>query len=724
MNRRARQLLASIATSVLALHQMGCDTETKDSPRTRAAAHALTPIASCQAAQEALRQVAIDEMNARIDAAIASYEQWGCPQYRCGFHNECFDSISEPDPSGPSSTTGTNNQVENVDEADFVKNDGRYIYLAQSRTFRIIDGWPADQTHIVSETALEGTPKKLFVLDDRVLLYLSINANNDANPWANTATRFTRFGGSSGECTYGYDCDFAGDGTATKIVVFDVQDRANPRRIRELTISSALIAARRIGDTVHTVLAENLDLFAGLSYAPDGILCDFDDEGSESTAPPEWAAILARAQYEALRETNLAIIQGADMSAALPTLVDSLNPAGANVPEALCEQLYQSPLRNGISFLSMVSLNMTHEDPAHAVAVLSRPGAVYASGEALYVAVRTNSEEVALPQPQPQPQQSQLQSALTEARPSPEELSAIHKFRISASAGDSDYVGSGLVRGHVLNQFSMDEYGGDLRIATTSGWAPSPNAITQVTVLREENGALDQIGFVGGMAPSEDIRSVRFSGNRGFIVTFKKTDPLFVLDLADPSTPTILSELKIPGFSTYMHMLDDTHILSIGYDTDDHDTFAYFDGVLIQVFDISDPMAPTLQHRHVVGTRGSSSEALTNHLAFTFYPERNVLTLPMTVCEGGDDGRYGDVLTFSGLMVFDVDLASGISERGRVEHQGQGADSLSCSTWWTNANSVVKRSFFFDDYVYSVSDADLRVQDIRDLGHDLAHLSF
>jgi uncharacterized secreted protein with C-terminal beta-propeller domain len=213
---------------------------------------------------------------------------------------------------------------------------------------------------------------------------------------------------------------------------------------------------------------------------------------------------------------------------------------------------------------------------------------------------------------------------------------------------------------------------------------------------------------------------VRFDGERAFVVTFKKTDPLYAFDLSDPTAPHITGELKIPGFSTYMHMLDDTHLLTIGYDADDHGSFAYFDGVLLQIFDVSDPTQPALAHRHVIGTRGSSSEALTNHLAFTWYPEMALLAIPMTLCEGGDDGTYGSTMTFSGLMLFDAAVATGFAEHGRVAHAP--SSGIHCGNWWTDAESVVRRSLFLDHYVYSISDAELKVRSVHALGTPLVDL--
>jgi len=83
-------------------------------------------------------------------------------------------------------------------------------------------------------------------------------------------------------------------------------------------------------------------------------------------------------------------------------------------------------------------------------------------------------------------------------------------------------------------------------------------------VLRRDPAALVQVGSVESIAPGEDIRSVRFDGDRGFVVTFKKTDPLSAFDLSNPQAPQLAGELQIPGFSTYMHLMDATHLLTIG----------------------------------------------------------------------------------------------------------------------------------------------------------------
>ncbi len=644
----------------------------------------LRPLTDCADAKAILRQVAIERVNAEVNRLIADYNSgascagWGRGDYEDDSASPTAgggNGSGSGGGSGPSQGTGTNNQVAGVDEADFVKNDGQYIYLAQNGVLRIVDAWPADQTHEVSATPLEGEPKKLFVLGDTALVYVAIGSSSN--------------GYYNRDCTYGYDCDFSGDGTSTKLLVFDLADRTAPQLTREVTLSGSLITARRIGSAVHTVVTQAANPFPRIEYAPTEWLCAYRSDWRHPTEPTPYYKMLARHAFSEMREKNIAAIENTDLDAKMPSLTDSsgLTPTGET---ASCSSLYASSISDGSAFTTLLSLSLDHPGPMKASTIVSRSGAIYASADALYMAVPHQWEG---------------------------DISTVHKFAIDDNPAHTRYVASGIVTGRALNQFAMDEKDGFLRIATTDGHVPSPDVASYLSVLAEQGDDLVTVGQVGNIAPTEDIRSVRFDGDRAFVVTFKKTDPLFAFDLSNPHAPQQLGELKIPGFSTYMHMLDANHLLTIGYDADDHGSFAFFDGVLLQIFDVTDPSQPTLAHKHVIGTRGSSSEALTNHLAFTWYPEESLLALPMTICEGGGDGTYGQTMTFAGLMVFDATIDSGFAEHGRVAHTLD--PHASCYNWWTQASSTVKRSLFLDNFVYSISDAELKVRDVGALGTEL-----
>jgi uncharacterized secreted protein with C-terminal beta-propeller domain len=567
--------------------------------------------------------------------------------------------------------SGTNNQVATVDEADIVKTDGRYVYLAANGALRIVE---ALKPHVVSVTKIGGTAiREMFVEGDRAVVY-------------------TSNGNIGNRCTYGYDCSVAGDGTSTKVTVLDIANRASPKVLRDINLSGSLIAARRIGNTIHTVVADNDSQAPPYETWP----------GSVETCGTPWAT--ARAKFNKLKAENERQIR------AKTTAFPRIQEQGKET--LLCGGLLRSPLRDGQAFTTIVSFDVTDvATPPTTATIQSRPGVVFASDSQLYLSVSHQKTDV----------NAVGGRWYSYYAPSVDEVSEIHKFKIGASPKDTRYIGSGTVPGHVLNQFAMDEWYGYLRIATTKGHVPDPNVSSTVSILSQtESGALTRIGAIEKIAPGEDIRSVRFDGDRGYIVTFKKTDPLFVMDLFEPKTPKILGELKIPGFSTYMHRIDPEHLMSIGFDANDHGDFAYYDGVILQLFDVKNPTDPKLVHKEKIGTRGSSSEASTNHLAFNYFASEGLLAVPMTICEGGSDGVNGSLMSFSGLLVYDVDAERGFTRLGGVDHGTKGAD---CSTWWSNANSSVKRSVFLDDLVYSITSDHVKVQRMSNFGVDVANLS-
>jgi hypothetical protein len=652
-----------------------------DDPATERSAQLLRA-QSCSEAEELIVEAAIAAMEARLDQEL----EWTLQYGGCGWASDDEASPGGPPPppapppsapseDGASEHSTTNNQIAGVDEADFVKNDAGYLYVVSGSHLRVIDAWPAAEAHELSRLAIEGTPRSLFVQADRAVVYSSLNVVDGEESWGRAS------------CSYGYGCDFTGDGRPTKITVVDLADKARPVVLREIRSTGSFLAARRIGDAVHTVLTQPPLQVPGLSYWPEEDLCDLAD-----------ANVHIHLAFDKLRRKNRRLIR--DAGRWLPSVADRIVTAAGEQTEVhrSCD-LYGAAV--GEALTTVLSFDVTALERLATATILSRPGPVYSSAEALYMAV---------PDPTSQPY------AYAEADKSE---SDVHKFALDDAT--ARYVGSGRIKGRVLNQFAMDEHDGFLRVATTSGHVPDPDVHSTVTVLAEGLRELTAVGAIDHLAPTEDIRSVRFAGDRGFIVTFKKTDPLFVLDLAEPAAPKVLAELKIPGFSTYMHMMDADHLLTIGYDAADQGDFAFFTGVLLQIFDVSDPTAPVLAHKHVIGTRGSSSAALTNHLAFNYFAPKNLLSIPMTVCEGGNsDGGSGDQMTFSGLQIYDVTAEAGFALRGEVPHPA--GQNITCYNWWTDASSQVERSVIMDDFVFSISQSLIKVNALGNLATDLGAL--
>lgn len=303
-----------------------------------------------------------------------------------------------------------------------------------------------------------------------------------------------------------------------------------------------------------------------------------------------------------------------------------------------------------------------------------------------------------------------------------EERTVIHRFGLGE---DIEYEGKGSVPGHLLNQFSMDESNGYFRVATTIGdlWDKENKSTNNVYILDED---MQQVGEIEGIAPGEKIYSVRFMGDRAYMVTFKKVDPFFVLDLGDPRNPEILGELKLPGYSDYLHPLGPDHVIGFGkdaveasaYDKWDRDMdFAWYQGMKIAIFDVTDVTAPVVLDDTVIGDRGTESELLYNHKALMFDAERGIMAFPIRISEIPEElkndpetpkNAYGKE-TFVGAIVFDVSVEDGLSERGRVTHQEEKNE------WgYYDYNFNVLRALYLDDYLYTVSNGMIKANNLND----------
>jgi hypothetical protein len=573
--------------------------------------------------------------------------------------------------TGATEYSTTNTQVKSVDEADYIKNDGNTIFVLSSDGLHVIDAWPAAETHEVAHLSLPGSPRRMFLLDNRLVVYTQL---------ATTGTP-----GSAGYsnpsdqgCTYGYDCRFTSEGGRTQILVYDVTTPASPTELMRYEMSGGYVASRRIGSDVYTVVHDTgATEVAGLTYSIQAT--SYDD---------------LNAKYAQILAANNAKIDQSQDDFFLPWITMT-KPGSSATPVAPCEYALATQYAQSGSFISINTFDLTTLGAPTRTLLASNAGYVYASPTSLYMAIDRLPEQT---------YSSSYYYGSHQANDS-----FVHKFKLDGTS--TSYVGSVTLPGHILNQFAMDENDGVLRVASTKGWVPSTDVSSYVTTYGMQAGKLAQLGQIGNIAPQEDIRSVRFDGNRGYVVTFKKTDPLFVFDLTDPTKPTLTGELLIPGFSTYMHPLDDTHILAIGFTADDQGSFAYFNGIQIQIFDVSVLSDPKVLWKKEIGTRGSNSEALTNSLAFNYFAPKKMLALPITVCDGGGNGSFG-TLSFAGLMAFDISLDTGIAEHGRlpfIEQSGLPSGSTDCNKWWTDSKSLVKRSIFMDDFIYALSDAQLRV---------------
>ena len=299
-----------------------------------------------------------------------------------------------------------------------------------------------------------------------------------------------------------------------------------------------------------------------------------------------------------------------------------------------------------------------------------------------------------------------------------EEKTIVSKFRLKN--GKIKFKGSGEVPGHILNQFSMDEYDDHFRIATTIGHVSrrgESHSTNNIYVLDDE---LEIVGSLEDLAPGEKIYSARFMGKRGYLVTFKKVDPLFVVDLSDPEDPEVLGKLKIPGYSDYLHPYDEDHIIGLGKETVEAEEgdFAWYQGIKMAIFDVSDVENPLELHKEVIGDRGTDSPALHNHKAFLFDKEKGLLVLPVKVAEiKGDrtrDNQHGDFV-FQGVYVYDVSLDDGFDLRGKVSHYDEEDEVYKKSGYYFYGDKNIERSLYIGNVLYTLSNSRIQLNELDTL---------
>jgi len=329
------------------------------------------------------------------------------------------------------------------------------------------------------------------------------------------------------------------------------------------------------------------------------------------------------------------------------------------------------------SFTTVVAVNILDDaqEPTHETFLAGSSTTMYVSSENMYLtipntnwfAVRTQSAEM-------------KQETLI--------------YRVKLDQDKVTFQAEGTVPGFVLNQFSMDEYNGFFRIATTTGWGTE--ATNNLCIL---NMTLGIVGKLENLAPTERIYSARFMSDRVYLVTFRQIDPFYVIDLTTPSEPKVLGYLKIPGFSGYLHPYDENHIIGLGKQ----------DGkVKISLFDVTDVTAPTEAVPSFIAPGDwSDSTAINDHKAFLFDKTKQLLAIPVSIDWYqwvGD--TYGK--SWQGEYVFNLNLNSGFVLRGNVTHQES-------SSYQWNGNYWIKRALYIDDVLYTVSDKKVKMNSLVDL---------
>ncbi len=660
-----------VPASVALLGLSACNTDPKNSGRSPYDhSPGLSRFASC----DDMRDYMVDAWTESLVQARYGDGGGGAPQHGAMEGGGEADMASDGGGGAPRDYSQTNVQEAGVDEPDIVKTDGEHIYVVHFDQLTILDSWPAEDTAVVGSVSLPGYPMSMFIDGDHALIY--------SYDWEYS-------GFYEG---YGY-------GDTMLLTIVDVSDRSQPEVVREVRLEGGMADARMLDGDVYTVIrswVQMPDRLWELAWDRYPGLPQYSWRWSESRVRE-----LRQRAREEFRPKVKRVLDGIPTEELLPAFSDSLPGEDAPAQTLLgCTDLYRPNHLSSPNILSVVHLDLgsdTLEDGADvsATGLMADGWEVYASEDHLVV--------------------SQASWSWWWNDRDPEVTTHLHQFALGGE--DTVYEASGAVPGWLLNNYSLSEYDEHLRVATSdAGWWDSDDEpANNVFVLKNRSGKLDVVGAVRGIAPNETIQSARFMGKKGYLVTYEQIDPLFTLDLSDPTDPRVVGELKLPGFSTYLHPVDDNHLLGVGYDGTWEGELT---GMAIHLFDLTDFADPKVQSSITLSSDDWSwSEALWDFHAFTLH--RGVLSLPLyTYSYDSSTGNWED---FSGMLVVDVDTEAGLTELGRVNHADLVAESRCVYDWDRGAPCAddwwyaqMRRSVVIEDNLFSISDYGVKVTDLTD----------
>ena len=608
--------------------------------------------------------------------------------------------VSASATTGAVQFTTTNLQTIGIDEPDSIKNDGRYIYqlhraaapasgitgpfaattesvLSKSRY------WPADQMAVLGQTSLPvfksagagnesyyaATTHGMFLTENAQAVVLRSVDNNvyplavDAVASANAAVAMpvSSAAQSAAVCPL-QGCQVFNMPSSTRLDILDVAGDVAPVALASIEVAGRLLDARRKGNSVWLVTNQPFLYPSFVKWWPD----NFDYRAPSVTRV---------AQFDQLIAANTAAIRTSSLRDWLPVDPTKIQSA-AEPTRAECAQYKKVSQPSELGWLRVASVNLADRSVSHQV-IMAQGQMVYASARALYVGT-PNWRGLANDDPGP--------------------ATFVHKFSIG-QAGTASYVASGTYQGTPLNAYSFDEDDkGTLRFAANALQRDraNPNSSWQtysyLGTMTNSAGTLKVTSRSAPIAVGERMQSVRFIGPKAYLVTFRQVDPLFVFDMISDSGPSQLGELKVPGFSTYLHPVGDRHLVGIGYDGGNWPR-----KIKASLFDVSDPRNPREQSTVIVGEYYSASEALWDAHAFNYLARDaagGTLAIPLWSYSWNGNGGPN-----SSLQLLDVSTASGLSLAGAIPVNDLLADG---GNYYNHADRFVRRSILADGFAFAV----------------------
>jgi hypothetical protein len=589
----------------------------------------------------------------------------------------------------PTSFTQTNTQVAGVDEADFVKTDGTNLYVVRDQTLHVVTAWPLQALAERTKAAIEGRAFELYVVGavgsaQKIVVYSTVDGTSMYELAGVTPPSISGYASTAVDTTApGY---YPWSNPLTKATVLTFAGGALSVE-SEVYFEGSYVSSRRTGERVRTVLelqrsAPGLRMYSmgDDQHRADLLVLERLQRMGRSVAD------LTSDEFQAMYDTALQDVIAADNKAAIATITaDAWVPhvfwkqnAGASavaVPMP-CDDFYIPKSGGGslgVTYVADIDLTKLGASP-QGIAILGTADTMYQNGTTL---VLTALDWAA--------------GGGTFVTPH----TFVHRFDYSDQE-PLTYSASGLITGEIHDQFSIDEKDGNVRVVTSENGASGRQS--HLYVLRAVGPVLKTIGDAGVFAQNEQVTSARFVGDKGYVVTFRQVDPLFVFDLADPAKPALLGELTIPGFSEYMHPLDDGHLLTVGQSGSGN--------VALKLFDVTDPKNPKAMPGAYTFTRFGTTEASVTHKAVTYYADADggLLALPFSGSMYTAATGYGTPV--SSLELFRVSLSNGIQSKGGVPGTlliPVDDPNVYCDAYLKEEGARFQRGQFIDTIVYGVA---------------------
>ena len=623
-----------------------------------------------------------------MDEAI-TLERMPVPESEPGMMLDAQESKAQSG-SGDLDYSTTNVQVENVDEPDYLKNDSKYVYIVSQNTLSIIDAYPAESAKLVLKIALDIESQyiqNMFLNDDRLVIFYNGQSQDEIIPQFDFVPRPS------------YN-------PVTHALIVDVSDKENPEIIKDYTIDGHFRDARMIGNYAYFVTNSNIDY----QHPRLPIIM----ERSEPVMVPDAFYFDNVERFSNFNTLTAIDVFGDTINSETflmgysGTIYVSENNFYLTYQQNLPYDFYENSSRDRFFDVVVPLLPVGIQDKIKEIQNDSSKTSAQQWSEISNIMQDSYNK---MSKNQKERLFDQIREALAEYDAKIQEKyrkTIIHK--ISIDEENLEYIAKGSVPGRLLNQFSMDEEGDRFRVATTLEYYSQYQGTIRSNAVYVLDENLTVVGGLDQIAPDESIFSARFMGDRLYLVTFQQIDPFFVIDLSS-DTPKVLGELKIPGFSNYLHPYDDNFVIGVGRDTKEigNDRVTQL-GIKIALFDVSDVKKPIVLDDYVIGDSSTHSEALHNHKAFFFDKKKDVLSIPISSDVKSLESISGKLIApewnrWNGFYIFSLDPEDGIQLKGTIDHTED-------SRHYGMGNA---RTFYIEEVLYTASDMYLKMNFINNL---------